>query len=113
MAIFDIIHRGRDYLLEQAVKKWFNLTQHRYGTMTHIEIDSEKKHINIELQLKGELAALKIEISDYNLISVDGDTYLEVGSISTSREWISVLLTHYLTGDRHRFRVPELVKILL
>ena len=68
--------------------------------MTHIQIDSTTNHIFLELELKGETAPLRVEIKSYRLGSDSGDTFIEIGAVETSREWINALLDDYCKETR-------------
>lgn len=104
----------KDFAVEMAVKAWFNQTQKRYGYMTKIQIDSKIKHIDVELDLKGESTPMRIEVKSYKLGSdPDGETYIEVGDIETSREWLNVMIADYFKPENRRFKVPDAVKLVL
>jgi hypothetical protein len=65
----------------------------KYGQMTRLEIDKNKKTINADLDLKGETEGVRISLSNYRLI-LDGDKnpLFEPGTIEVSREWLNALL---------------------
>ena len=113
MSLFSILTQGKDLLLEQAVRLWFNTTKQRYGNMTNITIDSQKKRISVELDLKGESTPLKADIQNYTLSSQGGKTYIDLGNIVTSREWINLVFAEYMTAEKRKFEVPGAVKMLL
>ncbi len=96
-----------------AVKLWFNQTQKRYGTMTTIQIDSTAKTIRLELELKGEALPVQIDVKSYELSSDGGETFIELGEIQTSREWINHLIADFLPPEKKSFKVPGAVKALL
>jgi len=60
--------------------------------MTKLEIDSENKTINLDLQLKGEAETIRVTISNYKLVENGTCTFIEVDDITASREWINALL---------------------
>lgn len=65
----------------------------KYGRMTKLEIDKEKRMISADLELKGENEGVRITLSNYRLIQEDGkNPVFEPGTIEVSREWIDVLL---------------------
>ncbi len=96
-----------------AVKLWFNQTQKRYGNMTTIQIDSTAKTIHIELELKGEASPVQVDVKSYELSTNAGETFIELGEIQTSREWINHLIEDFLTPEKKCFKVPSAVKALL
>ena len=81
--------------------------------MTHINIDSQKRSLDMELDLKGEAAPLQINIKNYRLIDESGETYIELSDITTSREWINALLRDYPDLEKRHYKVPAAVKVLL
>lgn len=96
-----------------AVKLWFNQTQKRYGTMTTIQIDSTAKTIHLELELEGEVSLVQIDVKSYELSTHANETFIELGEIQTSREWINHLINDFLPPEKKCFKVPGAVKALL
>ena len=69
-----------------------NLILKPYGTMTKLEINKEKKTIEIELDLKGEDKPIQLKLVNYELSQVGSDSIFNPGTPSASREWLSALL---------------------
>lgn len=113
MSLFNFFNPAKDYLLAGAVKLWFNQTLKRYGQMTQIRIDSQNHRIDVELELRGESSPIQLAVKDYELSSEAGESFIALGEIETSREWINQLISDYLPPDKKRFKVPGVVKILL
>lgn len=111
--IVDIFKKGKDLLIEQAFLNWFNTVKQHIGHMTHIKINSENKSIELELELKGETAPLRVHVQNYRIFTTDGETFIELTEVTTSREWINALLADYPQRERRRFKVPAAVKMLL
>jgi hypothetical protein len=104
---------AKDFGSEVGAKFRFNQKYQRYGQMTNIQIDSTAKTIHVELELKGEPAPLKIDVLSYQLSPESGESFIELGEIKTSREWINHLISDYLPPEKRRFKVPGFVKGLL
>ncbi len=113
MSLFSFLSSAKDHLIGGAVKLWFNQTQKRYGNMTTIQIDSTAKTIHIELELKGEASPLQMEVKSYKLSTKAGETFIELGEIQTSREWINHLIDDFLPPEKKCFKLPSAVKALL
>ena len=113
MSLLTFLNPAKDYLLAGAVKLWFNQTLKRYGQMTHIRIDSQNHRIDLELELRGESSPLQISVKSYELSSEAGESFIALGEIETSREWVNQLICDYLPPDKKRFKVPGAVKVLL
>ena len=113
MSLFSLFTPAKDHLLAGAVKLWFNQTLNRYGQMTYIRIDSQNRRIDVELELRGESSPIQVAINSYELSSQAGETFITIGEIETSREWINQLISDYLPSDKKRFKVPGAMKVLL
>jgi hypothetical protein len=113
MSLFAFLNPAKDFSLEVAAKLWFNQTQNRYGHMTTIQIDSTAKSIQVELELKGETSPIEIVVASYQISTESGETFIELGDIKTSREWINQLINDYLPPDKKCFKVPGAVKVML
>ena len=80
-----------------AVKQTLNSTYLQpYGSLTELEIDSEKKSLRLTLELKGESQPVEIRVPRYQLVERGDETYIELGEIITSREWVNSLLRDHL-----------------
>jgi hypothetical protein len=113
MSFFSALAIGKDRLLEAPARYYLNQTIQPYGHMTHLRIDSTNKRIDVELELKGEASPIQVAVKNYNLTTEAGETYIELGDIETSREWINALLTNYFKPEKRRFNVPGAVKMVL
>jgi hypothetical protein len=89
-----------------------------YGNLTELEIDAENKTLALTLELKGESQPLQIRIKHYELVDRGDETYLELGEIETSREWVNTLLREHLNEKIIKPRLqqtplPAMVRMLL
>jgi hypothetical protein len=57
-----------------------------------LEIDTVNKTVNLDVELKGEAQPIRVIISNYKLVESGNCTFIEVGDITASREWMNVLL---------------------
>ena len=65
----------------------------KYGKMTKLEIDKERKTISAVLELKGDAEPVRVTLSNYQLIQAEGkNPVFEPGTIEVSREWLNALL---------------------
>ena len=113
MSLFSFIRQGKDRLVETGARLWLQQTIQPYGKMTRLHIDSQNKRIDIELDLNGEDTPIRIDVKSYALTSDSGETFIELGEIGVSRQWMETLVANYLTPDKRRFKVPPAVKVLL
>jgi hypothetical protein len=101
-----IFSSAKDRIIEQTALSYLNNTLlSPYGRVTDLRIDSTACVINLEVELKGESAPLRIEITDYEF-SNEGDRYfVKAKGIQTSREWLTALARDRLINNR--FEVPS------
>ena len=78
--------------LNYVARIYLNLKLKPYGSMTKLEIDTTNKTVNIDLELKGETESIRVIVSNYKLVESGNCTYLEVGNITASREWMNMVL---------------------
>ena len=77
-----------------------------FGVMTSILIDSRRKSIAIEVELKGEDRPVRITIEGY-VVEPDGDgSRLKLGHISFSKEWMDVLAKKFLADAKLSIPLP-------
>ena len=107
-----ILSSAKDRVLEQMALAYLNGNLLApYGRATSLRIDSTKKTLGIEAELKGESVPIKIEVVDYE-IRQDGNRYFAtVKGIRTSREWLTTLAMKHLRNVP--FELPAHVGSLL
>jgi hypothetical protein len=81
------------------------------GIVTELELDTEARTIRVELDLKGETAAVIVEILDYELATKGDAIFMEIKKISASREWIAAALKKFAVG--RPIELPSAAKVLL
>ena len=106
IVLFKMLPRGAQI---QKVRAELNSgVLKKYGKMTGLEIDKEKKTISAGLELKGEKEIVRIKLSNYGLIQEEGkNPVFELGQIEVSREWLDALLKTLVKKNT----IPESVKI--
>jgi hypothetical protein len=90
--IRKIIKEGKEAL----VMKWLNSKIEDYGAITELEIDTSNKLVKAELLLKGETAAYKICLCNYELQKVEDSTFVFIERITAGREWLDLLIQNYI-----------------
>lgn len=113
MSLSSIFNPAKDRLLAGTVRLWFNQTYQRYGKMTNIQINSTAKSIHVELDLKGDPTPLMIDIKSYEVATRSGETFIQLGDIESSREWINQLICDFLPPEKRHFKLPGAVKMVL
>lgn len=65
----------------------------KYGRMTKLAVDKERKTINLNIDFKGEKEGIRVTLSNYRLIQEAGkNPIFQPGAIKVSREWLDALL---------------------
>lgn len=99
MGFFGNVVRSLNRLTDsQGVRVAVNLRFARYGKMTELKIDSEKKVIEAVLMLKGETEPIRLRVGNYNLHHDGKVDLMTVGEVTVSREWMEVLAKEMVVG---------------
>jgi hypothetical protein len=86
--IQNLLGRPLDYV----ARIYLNFKLKPYGSMTKLEIDTVNKTVNLDLELKGEGEPIRVIVSNYKLVESGNCTFIELGDITASREWMNVVL---------------------
>lgn len=79
-----------------SLQTYINVSYERFGEMTELKIDPQNRRIEATLMLHGEKEAIQVSLDGYQLTQVDDQTLLSFQSVSTSRQWLSVLVNDLL-----------------
>src|SRR6476469_7266398 len=100
---------AKDWLMEKAAVAMLNQSLLQpYGLLTKLKLDTQRRSIDAELELKGEAQPVRIQIHEYELEEAGNEFYFLIRNVSTSREWLTVLARNFAV-DR-RLEVPASVK---
>ncbi|MCF7920796.1 MAG: hypothetical protein K9N06_12860 [Candidatus Cloacimonetes bacterium] len=92
------------------IKTWVQDTVDKkigdYGKLTDIHLDVKQRIVNLEFLMHGEDSVIKVQLSDFKLLQVQGLDYLQIGLIQTSRQWMTLLGQDYLAG---KFGTPNIL----
>ena len=89
-----------------------------YGSLTELRVDTQNKSLFLILELKGESEPLEIRVPRYELIQQGDETFLDLGEIFTSREWLNLLLRDHVNEkiikpQLRKTPLPAVVRMLL
>ncbi len=101
----------KEAALQAAIKAFINREIEQFGAVTQLAIDTGKKTIRVELELKGEASRILIDAGSYELSDRNGAIYLALKNVTASREWITGVLNKYVVG--RAFRLPDAARMLL
>lgn len=62
------------------------------GKMLKLDIDSAKKSITVEVQLKGQPAPWRIQADGYQITEREGDEHLTFDAVEANEEWLDTAL---------------------
>lgn len=107
----SLLSRAKDAALQKAVRAFLRPKLERYGELKDLDLDTSAKRITAELLLHGDATPLKVTEALYRLEQDCGQWSVVVYGIKTSKPWVQHLLEDYF--PELKFKVPELVKVLL
>jgi hypothetical protein len=87
---------------EWTIKGFLNLHYGRFGKMTELKINPDTKTIEAQVQLKGESEPIRLTVTRYTIDRDELGTYVEIGDVSVSRQWMELLAKEALIGKRVR-----------
>jgi len=67
--------------------------------MTELSIDTKNKRVRVRLELVGEKEPIDLEILRYTLKEKGETTYVTIDDVTSSREWITAALRHFVVGE--------------
>jgi hypothetical protein len=79
--------------------------------MLKLEIDSRRKTIHAEVELKGESEPVQIRVGAYSVAERDGKLMIELDDVSASREWLELLVQDLVKS--RPIEAPRALKIVL
>lgn len=107
----SFLSRAKDAALQTAIRAFLKPKLERYGELKEFDLDTSAKRATAELLLLGESTPLMVTEALYRLEQDEGQWYVVVYGIKTSKPWVQHLLEDHF--PELRFKVPELVKTLI
>jgi len=106
--MFAIFNRAKDWAIGEIARIALNRFEiQKYGTMTQFTIDSEKRELSGSLELKGEEKPIDFKAGFQIADAPGGEKTLVLDTISTSREWLTVLISEYLRPEVRQIPLPK------
>lgn len=107
-----IFSNAKDRMLEQMALTYLNTNLlEPYGRATQLRINSAKKSVHVEIELKGETTPVKVELTEYDLTKEGERYFVVVKEIQTSREWLTTLAREQVCNSP--FELPSQVGRML
>jgi hypothetical protein len=101
----------KDGALALALKAYVNDKLGAYGEILECTIDSANNRLTVKALLKGEREPVTATIERYELEAEGADRYIVLRSFSSSRQWLTLLLTKLFANKR--YKLPAAVSALL
>jgi hypothetical protein len=112
MGLLDRAAKALDRMTGSAGPRMaLNRRIERYGEVTELRIDGERRTIEAELRLRGEREPVRVRVGAYELGRDERGDFLVVREVAVSREWMQALARDHLEGVP--LRLPaEAAKVL-
>ncbi len=108
MAIVDVFRDLKNSVISVLAKKYIDNEIKEYGRIVNLQIDSKNKNILLEVLLKGEKENINIKIESYEVVQNDGSAFIKFKKVSSSREWVDVLIQNIVIPN---FAPMKLIEI--
>ena len=95
----------KDMALSKGAQVALNKKIKKFGEVMALTLDTQNKSIELDVMLKDEVQTLHVSVGKYEIIGEVGSKKVSISQISTSREWINILVTKYLEGKS--FKLPD------
>jgi hypothetical protein len=93
--------KAASFVVEQFVKKFIS----DFGSIDGFKIDSANKRLSLAVTLKGEPEIVRVDVVGYKIINSGNTYFLKLHHISTSKEWLTIVISKYYL-DR-RIEIPS------
>jgi hypothetical protein len=100
----------KDGALGIALKAYVNDRLGDYGEVLDCNVDTGKSRIAVRVLLKGDKDPINAAVEKYEL-ATEGETLYALRAFSSSRPWLTLLLTKLFTDKR--YKLPSAVRNLV
>ncbi len=101
----------KDGALSVGLRAFFNEKFGEYGEVRDCAVDTAKGSIVAHVVMRGERDPITVTIDRYELLQDDGKVFIVIRKLTTTRQWITLLLNRVLDG--RRFEIPASVSKIL
>ena len=109
--VLNMIRGAKDGALALTLKSFLNDRFRDYGEVLDCEIDTKACRLTLHALLRGERGPITAAIERYELKSTAEGAVVVLLKFSSSREWVTRLLTRLFTGKS--YKLPTAVSALL
>lgn len=112
MSLFGKLVSGvKDSALSVSLKSFLNERFSDYGDVLDCEVDTKSNRVQVHVRLRGEREPITAAIEKYEIKDTQEGRVVVLHKFSTSREWITKLLTRIFSGKQ--YKLPGAVAKLL
>lgn len=101
----------KDSALGIGMRAFFNDRFGEYGEVRDCTVDTAAGRIVAHVLMRGERDPITITIDRYELLQEDSKVFIVIRKLTTTRQWITLLLNRVLDG--RRFEIPSSVSKIL
>lgn len=101
----------KDGALGLALKAYLNDRLKDYGDVLDCDVDTARGRISVRAHLRGDRDPITATVERYELVREGELVYATLQSFSSSRQWLTLLLSKLFTGKR--YKLPNAVASLL
>lgn len=106
-----VFRRMKDAALGMALKAFVNDRFSDYGEVQDLKVDVDASRLQLHALLRGERHTVTVSVERYDLEREGEDVYVVLRTFSSSREWLTLLLTKLFAGKR--YKIPGAAAALL
>jgi hypothetical protein len=98
---------AKDAFASRAAQIWANNLIGRYGKVESLQIDSQRKTVEVSCLLDGEATVITVRIENYIIEADMGKRFIRATKFCCNRPWLQRLLTDFC--HRQRIELPPVV----
>ena len=102
MKLGDMTRGIKDGALGLSLKAFLNDRFSDYGEATECKVDTRNCRVSLTAMMRGEREPVTAVIEHYELQEQNGERYIVLHELSSSRQWLTALLTRLFDGKRYK-----------
>lgn len=105
----------KDHVVCSGAKALINQKIAKVGECTHLDIDTRARIISATLLFKGESDSVKMRITSYSIMEIEGQCYAQMGGFESSRPWLTAIAKGLVVGSKIKIsrKLYDLLRMLL
>lgn len=106
-----MFNAAKDALASRGARTWVNNLIAPYGQVLELEIDSQRKTLEVTCQLQGEATPITIKVRNYAVETEGGKKYVRATGFACTRPWLEKVLNDF--GRAQRVELPPWAATIL